>query len=123
MKAAETSWLTVFETYDNKVEVNQGGAGETRSVHGLSFVLLPSIPRLTAHLHLPRHSLPLNGTFAPVRRYKLDLGAAPSELRLHDSKIQGRKTAVNLSTLSQTSFDSHFTHGISVHRVLKIKRI
>lgn len=48
-----------------------------------------------------------------MRRYRLDVGAAASELRLHDIKIQGRKTAVDLSSLGQTSFDSHFTRGIS----------
>lgn len=53
MKAAETSWLSVFESYDNKVD-NKVNQGETCGVHGLSFVLLPSIPHLTAGLHLPR---------------------------------------------------------------------
>lgn len=119
MKASETSWLAVFQSYDNKVEVNEGGAAETRSVHGLPFVLPPSIPHLPADLHLPRRPLPLNGTFAPTPCYKCDSGAAASELRLHDRQIQGHS-----SSLSQTSADSHFTHGISQHQVqMKMKGI
>lgn len=45
MKAAETSWLTVFESYDNKVEVNQGGEQERLAAFAafalFSFHLLP----------------------------------------------------------------------------------
>lgn len=110
MKAAETPWLTVFESYDSKVEVSRGGAGETRSVRGLSFVLLPSIPRLTADFHLPLCSLPFEWHICSDAPLSFDLGAAASELRARDSKIQGRKTAVSLSSLGRTSVDSHFTH-------------